>query len=70
MTGFNTQVGGGMYRLQLETDRVEVFNAIQKMARQFVDTEKPRKVVVSKNENATVAEKSSVCVCEENTKEE
>lgn len=55
MTGFNTQVGGGMYRLQLETNRVEVFNAIQNMAREFVDTEKPCKVVVSEKEKVTTS---------------
>lgn len=73
MTGFNTQVGGGMYRIQLETDRVEVFNAVQNMARKFVDTEKSRKEVVSKNEKTTATEKTSVCncvVCPENSKED
>ena len=63
MTGFNTQVGFGLYRIQIETDRVEVFKAIQNLAREFVDTEKPRQVVVSKNEKATaqgVTECSSV----------
>ena len=61
MTGFNTQVGGGLYRIQIETDRSEVFNVIQDMARAFIDTEQMNKVVVSKNENTTVTEHSSVC---------
>ena len=61
MTGFNTQVGGGFYRIQIETDRSEVFNVIQDMARAFIDTEQMNKVVVSKSENNTVAEHSSVC---------
>lgn len=56
MTGFNTQVGGDLYRIQIETDRKEVYDEIQRVARSFVDSEK---VVVSKNENTTVAEKSS-----------
>lgn len=51
MTGFNTQVGGGLYRIQIETDRKEVYDEIQRVAREFVDSEK---VVVSKNENTTV----------------
>jgi hypothetical protein len=63
MTGFNTQVGGGMYRIQIETDRADVYKAIQKMAREFVDQENQCKVVVSKNEKTTVAEQSSVCGC-------
>lgn len=63
MTGFNTQVGGGTYRIQIETDRAEVYKAIQKMAREFVDQENQCKVVVSKNENTTVTEKTSVCGC-------
>lgn len=53
MTGFNTQVGGGLYRIQIETDRSEVFNVIQDMARAFIDTEQMNKVAVSKNEKAT-----------------
>lgn len=44
MTGFNTQIGGGLYRIQIETDRLEVFNVIQDMARAFVDTERTQKV--------------------------
>ncbi len=63
MTGFNTQVGGGLYRIQIETDRSEVFNVIQDMARAFVDTERTSAVVVSKKEKANangVSEHSSV----------
>lgn len=39
MTGFNTQVGGGLYRIQIETDRKEVYYEIQRVAREFVDAE-------------------------------
>ena len=56
MTGFNTQVGSGLYRIQIETDRVEVYNAIQNLARKFVDAEKPRQVVVSKKAKTTAAQ--------------
>ena len=68
MTGFNSQVGGGIYRIQIETDRSEVFNTIQMVARSFIDTEQTRKVVVSQKEKTTGTEESSVCygVCEEN----
>jgi hypothetical protein len=52
MTGFNTQVGGGMYCVQVETDRKEAYDEIQRVARSFVDAEA---VGVSKKENATVA---------------
>lgn len=54
MTGFNAQVGGGLYRIQIETNRPEVFKVIQDMARDFVDTEQINKEVVSKRENTTV----------------
>ena len=53
MTGFNTQVGGGLYRIQIETDRPEVFNVIQDMARAFVDTERTQKADDPKKENTT-----------------
>lgn len=53
MTGFNTQVGGGLYRIQIETDRPEVFNVIQDMARAFVDTERTQKADAPKKEKAT-----------------
>lgn len=39
VTGFNTQVGGGLYRIQIETDRKEVYDEIQRVARSFVDSE-------------------------------
>ena len=63
MTGFNTQVGFGLYRIQIETDRVEVYKAIQKLAREFVDSEQTNKVDAAKNETPTaqgVTECSSV----------
>lgn len=41
MTGFNTQVGGGEYRLQFETDNREHYELMQKTARQCVGTGKP-----------------------------
>ena len=68
MTGFNTQAGGGVYRIQIETDSQRAYNVIQEVARAFVDLEQ---VVVSKDEKPTVAEETSVCacVCPENTKE-
>lgn len=52
MTGFNTQVGGGMYLIQIETDRKEAYDEIQLVARSYVDAEA---VGVSKKENAPVA---------------
>lgn len=69
MTGFNTQVGGGVYRIQIETDNQRAYKTIQEVVRAFVDLEQ---VVVSKMENSTVAEETSVCDCvyPENTKEE
>lgn len=39
MTGFNAQVGGCLYRIQIETDRKEVYDEIQRVAREFVDAE-------------------------------
>lgn len=39
-TGFNTQVGGGEYRLQFETDNKEHYLLMQEMARKCVDSEK------------------------------
>lgn len=56
MTGFNTQVGGGVYRIQIETDREEVFKVIQKLARQFVDSESTNAVDVSKKEITTLGQ--------------
>lgn len=70
MTGYNSQVGGGMYRIQMETNRREVYDCVQNVIRAFVDSEQSGRVVISKNETTTVAEKSSVGVCEENTKEQ
>ena len=70
MTGYNSQVGGGMYRIQMETNRREVYDCVQRVIRSFIDAERPEGVVISKNETTTVAEKSSVGVCPENTKED
>lgn len=36
-TGFNTQTGGGQYRLQFETDNEEYFLLMQELARCCVD---------------------------------
>ena len=36
-TGFNTQTGGGEYRLQFETDKKEYFLLMQETARRCVD---------------------------------
>lgn len=36
-TGFNTQTGGGHYRLQFETDNEEYFLLMQELARCCVD---------------------------------
>lgn len=36
-TGFNTQTGGGQYRLQFETDNEEFFLLMQELARCCVD---------------------------------
>ena len=36
-TGFNTQTGGGKYRLQFETDNEEYFLLMQELARCCVD---------------------------------
>ena len=36
-TGFNTQTGGGEYRLQFETDNKEYFLLMQELARCCVD---------------------------------
>ena len=70
MTGYNSQVGGGVYRIQMETNRREVYDCVQNVIRAFVDSEQSGRVVISKNETATVAEHSSVGVCAENAKEE
>ena len=71
MTGYNSQGGGGMYKIQVETDRHEVYDCLQNVIRAFVDTEQLKRVVFSKNETTTVAEKTTVCGCncQENTKE-
>lgn len=37
-TGFNTQVGGGEYRLQFETDNKEHYLLMQETARRCVDS--------------------------------
>lgn len=37
MTNFNTQVGGGVYHLQFETDNRLYYEAMQRTARLFVD---------------------------------
>lgn len=39
-SGFNTQVGGGKYRLQFETDNKEQYLLMQEMARKCVDSAK------------------------------
>ena len=70
MTGYNSQVGGGMYRIQMETNKREVYDCVQSVIRSFIDMEQPDRVVISKNETTTVAEKTSVGVCAENTEEE
>ena len=36
-SGFNTQVGGGKYRLQFETDNKECYLLMQEIARRCVD---------------------------------
>ena len=36
-TGFNTQTGGGQYRIQFETDNEEYFLLMQELARCCVD---------------------------------
>ena len=36
-TGFNTQAGGGKYRLQFETDSKECYLLMQEIARRCVD---------------------------------
>ena len=35
MTGYNSQVGGGMYRIQMETNRHEVYDCVQSVIRSF-----------------------------------
>lgn len=67
MTNFNSQVGGGVYRIQMVTNNKEAYERVQEVIRGFVDLEEAQKVVVSKNENTTLAEKCSVCSCQENT---
>lgn len=49
MTGFNTQVGDGVYRLQFETDIRQNYEAVQAVARACLDG----RVVVSKSEITT-----------------
>lgn len=67
MTGYNSQVGGGVYRIQFETSNQLAYKTVEAVIRSFVDLEG---VAVSKNENTTqVSEASSVGVCPENTKE-
>lgn len=68
MTGYNSQVGGSVYRIQFETSNQRAYKTVEAVIRAFVDLEG---VVVSKNENTThVSEVSSVGVCPENTKED
>ena len=72
MTGYNSQVGGGVYKIQMETNRRDVYDCVQSVIRSFIDAEQLGRVVNSKTENTTVAEKSSVCdgMYPENMKEE
>lgn len=69
MTGFNTQVGGGVYSIQVVTDNKKVYMGVQDFVRSFIDQENAQEVVVSEMENTTHIEHSSVCggVCPENT---
>lgn len=64
MTNFNTQVGGGVYRIQMVTNNKEAYELMQEIIRGFVDLEEAQKVVVSKNENTTHIELFSACNCE------
>lgn len=64
MTNFNTQVGGGVYRIQFETDNQKAYMAVQSLARLLVDHENAEKVVASEMEKTTHTEHSSACNCE------
>lgn len=70
MTGYNSQVGGGMYRIQMETNRREVYDYIQNEIMDIIDEEKLDEAVISGTATTTLAEESSVGVCPGNTKEE
>jgi hypothetical protein len=67
MTGFNSQVGGGVYKIQFDTNNQKAYRIVQDIIRTFIDLENAQKVVVSKNENTTLVEECSVCGCPENT---
>ena len=65
MTGFNSQVGGGIFRIQFETDNQRAHKVVESVIQAFVDLEQvkadAKRVVVSKNEKTTG-------ICEENSK--
>lgn len=67
MTGFNSQVGGGVFRVQFETDNQTAYKTVESVIRAFVDLEQIKtddttQVVVYKNEKTTCG------VCEANSK--
>ena len=64
MTNFNTQVGGGVYRIQFETDNQKAYKAVQEVIRAFVDMDNSNEVALSKTEETTHTEHSSACNCE------
>ena len=64
MTGFNAQVGGGVYRIQFETDNKKYYKVLKEVIRAFVDQDNAHEVAVSKTENATHTEEYSECNCE------
>lgn len=45
MTGFNTQVGDGLYRIQIETNNQDAYKIIQSVARAYVDAEQNKNTV-------------------------
>lgn len=69
MTNFNTQVGGGVYRIQFETDNQRAYKVVKEIVRSFVDMDSSNEVAVSKMEKTTHTEHSSTCdgICPENT---
>lgn len=48
MTGFNTQVGDGKYCIQFETDRRDLYKAVEKACRKAID--KSEKEMVGERE--------------------
>lgn len=64
MTGFNAQVGDGVYRIQFETDSSKYYRVVKEVIRAFVDQDNANEVAVSKMEKGALVEECSVC-CED-----